>query len=87
MKIVKDELVNQQRSIIVMEQQLKEYSEVISDQRKQIDSIKLTIIAKQWVKNNKNICAFILSSVLQVVASIICGMYGLEQLKYFYQER
>jgi len=31
--------------------------------------------------------AFILSSVLQVVASIICGMYGSEQLKYFYQER
>jgi hypothetical protein len=51
MEIVKDELVNQQRSIIVMEQRLKEYSEVISDQRKQIDSIKPTIIAKQWVKN------------------------------------
>jgi bisphosphoglycerate-dependent phosphoglycerate mutase len=27
------------------------------------------------------------SSVLQVVASIICGMYGSEQLKYFNQER
>ena len=34
-----------------MERRLKEYSEVISDQRKQIDSIKPTIIAKQWVKN------------------------------------
>ena len=30
---------------------------------------------------------FIISSLFQVVASIICGMYGSEQLKYFYQER
>ena len=30
---------------------------------------------------------FILSSLFQVVASIIYGMYGSEQLKYFYQER
>jgi hypothetical protein len=51
MEIVKDELVDQQRSIIVMEQQLKEYSEVIRDQTKLIDSFKPTIIAKQWVKN------------------------------------
>ena len=30
---------------------------------------------------------FILSSLFQVVASIICGMYGSEQLKYFSQEK
>jgi len=47
MEIVKDELVDQQQSIIVMERRLKEYSEAISDQRKQIDSIKPTIIAKE----------------------------------------
>jgi len=46
MEIVKDELVDQQCSIIVMEQQLQEYSEVIRDQRKQIDLITPTIIAK-----------------------------------------
>ena len=48
---MKDELIDQQCSIIVMEQQLQEYSEVIRDQRKQIDLITPTIIAKQWVKN------------------------------------
>ena len=51
METVKDELVDQQQSIIVMDQCLEEYSEVIRDQRKQIDLITPTIIAKQWVKN------------------------------------
>ena len=34
-----------------------------------------------------DVLAVDLSSVLQVVASIICRMYGSEQLKYSYQER
>ena len=55
MEIVKDELVDQQWSIIVMEQRLEEYSEVIRDQRKLIDSFKPTIIAKQWVKKKENL--------------------------------
>ncbi len=55
MEIVKDELVDQQWSIIVMEQRLEEYSEVIRDQRKQIHSITPSIIAKQWVKKKENL--------------------------------
>ena len=48
---MKDELVDQQRYIIVMEQRLEEYSEVIRDQTNLIDTFKPTIFAKQWVKN------------------------------------
>jgi hypothetical protein len=48
---VKDDLVNQQRSIVLMEQQLQEYSKIIRNQSNQIDSSTPSTIAKQWVKN------------------------------------
>jgi hypothetical protein len=51
LECVKDDLVDQQRSIVLMEQQLQEYSEIIRNQSNQIDSSTPSTIAKQWVKN------------------------------------
>jgi hypothetical protein len=49
---VKDELVEQQHCIKVMEQQLEEYSAIICNQKDKIDSMTPAIFAKQWVKNH-----------------------------------
>ena len=48
---IKDELVDRQRSIDVMEQRLQEYSAIINEQTNTIQSMTPSIIAKHWVKN------------------------------------
>jgi hypothetical protein len=46
-----DKLVDRIRNMEVMEQQLHEYSNIISTQQSTIEEMTPLIIAKQWVKN------------------------------------
>ena len=46
-----DELVDRLHNVEVMEQQLQEYSNIISSQQNTIEEMTPQIFAKQWVKN------------------------------------